>query len=84
MQTPFPPEPRKFRVGNNAFRLSPLAGAVVLSLLASSSADARVVWAIAPSLTVAAVNDDNIFLTTEPTVEDDIVRYAIRRGLIKP
>lgn len=77
MQTSLRPEPRKFRVGNNAFLLSPLASAVVIaSLAASGNADARVVWSVAPSLTVAAVNDDNIFLTTEPAIEDDIIRYT--------
>lgn len=77
MQTSFRPEPRKFRVGNNEeFRVAPLAAAVIGALAISSPADARVVWSIAPSLTVAAVHDDNIFLTTEPAVEDDIVRYT--------
>ncbi|MGV3592354.1 MAG: hypothetical protein ACO1PZ_11745 [Gammaproteobacteria bacterium] len=56
--------------------MAALAAAVVGALAISGPVDARVVWSIAPSLTVAAVHDDNIFLTTEPAVEDDIVRYT--------
>jgi hypothetical protein len=71
------PAPRTIRVGKQLFTLTPLASAVLAAtLLASNAADARVIWSVVPSLTVAAVSDDNIFLTPEPAVEDDIVRYT--------
>src|SRR5690606_4257999 len=71
----FRPESRKFSVGN--FRIAALAAAVVLTALCPAHlARGQTQWSLAPSLTVAAVQDDNIFLTPDPTVEDDIVRYT--------
>ncbi len=46
------------------------------SLLLSSGAIASVTYDLAPSLSIAAVHDDNLFLTPEPTIDDRIMRYT--------
>jgi hypothetical protein len=77
----FQPEKRMFVVGGKQpsklpFRLAPLAGAVLGSLLLLQSANAAVTYEFTPRLSVAAVHDDNLFLTPEPTIDDRITRVT--------
>jgi hypothetical protein len=75
----FQPEKRMFVVGSkqpvNPFRLAPRAGGVFGLVLAQQTA-AAVTYEFTPSLSVAAVHDDNLFLTPEPTLDDRIMRYT--------
>lgn len=62
--------------GLKKFRLAPFAGAIVLGSLQVAEVQARTTFAFTPTVSVAAVHDDNLFLTPEPTVDDRITRYT--------
>jgi hypothetical protein len=49
--------------------------------LLTQQAAAAVTYELAPSLSVAAVHDSNLFLTPEPTIDDRITRYTGRLEL---